>query len=69
MLLELFQRLAEVNPDFSVFSYITLRGILSALTALAISLLLGPSFIRRLVKRQVSQPIRELISHLFHFYN
>jgi phospho-N-acetylmuramoyl-pentapeptide-transferase len=60
MLLELFQRLSEVNPDFSVFAYITLRGILSALTALAISLLLGPSFIRRLVKGQVGQPIREL---------
>ena len=60
MLLELFQRLSEVNPDFSVFNYITLRGILSALTALAISLLLGPSFIRRLVKGQVGQPIREL---------
>jgi len=60
MLYELFQRLAEVNPDFSVFAYITLRGILSALTALAISLLLGPSFIRRLVKGQVGQPIREL---------
>ena len=60
MLVELFQRLAEVNPDFSVFGYITLRGILSALTALAISLLLGPSFIRRLVRKQVGQPIREL---------
>jgi phospho-N-acetylmuramoyl-pentapeptide-transferase len=60
MLVELFRRLAEVNPDFSVFGYITLRGILSALTALAISLLLGPSFIRRLVKGQVGQPIRKL---------
>lgn len=60
MLFELFQRLAEVNPDFNVFGYITLRTILSALTALAISLLLGPSFIRRLVKGQVGQPIREL---------
>jgi len=60
MLVALFERLAEINPDFSLFSYITLRGILSALTALAISLLLGPSFIRRLVKGQVGQPIREL---------
>ncbi len=60
MLLELFNWMAEVNPDFSVFAYITLRGILGALTALAISLILGPSFIRRLVKKQVRQPIRKL---------
>jgi phospho-N-acetylmuramoyl-pentapeptide-transferase len=60
MLLELFTWLAEINPDFSVFAYITLRGILGALTALAISLLLGPSFIRRLVRKQVRQPIRKL---------
>ena len=60
MLLELFTWMAEFNPDFSVFTYITLRGILSALTALAISLLLGPAFIRRLVKKQVKQPIRKL---------
>ncbi len=60
MLLKLFNWLAEFNPDFSVFAYITLRGILSALTALAISLLLGPAFIRRLVKKQVRQPIRKL---------
>lgn len=60
MLLELFQRLALVNPDFNVFIYITLRGILSALTALAISLLLGPWFIRRMSRSQVGQPIREL---------
>ena len=60
MLLKMFGWLAEFNPDFNVFMYITLRGILSALTALAISLLLGPAFIRRLVKRQVRQPIRKL---------
>jgi len=53
MLLELFTWLAEINPGFNVFVYITLRGILGALTALAISLILGPSFIRRLVKKQV----------------
>ena len=60
MFLKLFTWLAETNPDFSVFAYITLRGILSALTALAISLLLGPAFIRRLVRKQVKQPIRKL---------
>ncbi len=60
MLLELFNWLAKTNPDFSVFGYITLRGILGALTALALSLVLGPTFIRRLVKKQVRQPIRKL---------
>ncbi len=60
MLLKLFTWMAQFNPDFSVFAYITLRGILSTLTALAISLLLGPAFIRRLVRRQVRQPIRKL---------
>jgi len=60
MLLKLFTWMAQFNPDFSVFTYITLRGILSTLTALAISLLLGPAFIRRLVKKQVRQPIRKL---------
>ena len=53
MLYWLFQQLAEVNPGFNVFAYITLRSILGALTALLISLLLGPWFIRRLVKKQV----------------
>ena len=60
MLFWLFQQLAEVNPGFNVFGYITLRTILGALTALLVSLLLGPWFIRRLVKRQVGQPIRKL---------
>ncbi len=60
MLLKFFEWLAGFNPDFSVFGYLTLRAILGALTALALSLLLGPSFIRRLVKGQVGQPIREL---------
>lgn len=60
MLFWLFQQLAEVNPGFNVFGYITLRTILGALTALLVSLLLGPWFIRRLVKHQVGQPIRKL---------
>jgi phospho-N-acetylmuramoyl-pentapeptide-transferase len=60
MLVKFFEWLAEFNPDFSVFGYLTLRAILGALTALALSLLLGPAFIRRLVREQVKQPIREL---------
>jgi phospho-N-acetylmuramoyl-pentapeptide-transferase len=60
MLLWLFDHLSAFNADFNVFGYITLRTILSAMTALLVSLLLGPMFIRRLVKGQVGQPIREL---------
>ncbi|MEJ8569597.1 phospho-N-acetylmuramoyl-pentapeptide-transferase [Elongatibacter sediminis] len=60
MLLWLFARLAEINPGFNVFGYITLRTVLSALTALTISLVLGPAFIRRLVRNQTGQPVREL---------
>ena len=50
MLNWLFQELAEVNSFFNVFGYITLRTVLAAMTALAVSLLLGPWFIRRLVR-------------------
>ncbi len=60
MLYWVFQQMAEFNSGFAVFGYITLRSILGALTALVISLLLGPWFIRRLVKQQVGQPIRQL---------
>jgi hypothetical protein len=60
MLYWMFQQLAELNSGFSVFGYITLRTILAALTALLVSLILGPWFIRRLVKQQVGQPIRKL---------
>jgi phospho-N-acetylmuramoyl-pentapeptide-transferase len=60
MLYWLFQSLAQVDPGFSVFAYITLRTILAALTALALSLLLGPWFIRALERNQLGQPIREL---------
>ncbi len=60
MLYWLFQHLKTIDPGFNVFSYITLRSILAALTALALSLLLGPAFIRRLSSRQIGQPIRAL---------
>jgi phospho-N-acetylmuramoyl-pentapeptide-transferase len=60
MLLWLFAKLAVYDNVFNVFGYITLRSVLSALTALLISLLLGPGFIRRLVRNQAGQPVREL---------
>jgi phospho-N-acetylmuramoyl-pentapeptide-transferase len=60
MLFWLFQQLAEVDSFFNVFGYITLRAVLTALTSLLISLLLGPWFIRRLLRKQRGQPIRKL---------
>lgn len=44
---------------FNVFQYLTLRGILGVLTALSISLLVGPALIRRLSHAQIGQHIRE----------
>lgn len=58
MLLLLANWLAEYNSIFSVFSYLTLRGILGVLTALAISLLLGPALIRKLKSKQIGQTVR-----------
>lgn len=49
-------------PDFHslrVFQYLTFRAILGTLTALIISLLVGPSMIRRLSQYQIGQSIRD----------
>lgn len=59
MLLWLTEYLANYYHGFHVFQYITLRGILATLTALAISLLVGPFMIRRLSFYQVGQTIRD----------
>ena len=50
--------LAEYYSGFHVFQYLTLRAILAALTALAISLLVGPRMIRWLAVYQVGQRVR-----------
>ena len=50
--------LAEDYSGFHVFQYLTLRAILAALTALAISLLVGPRMIRWLAEYQVGQRVR-----------
>ena len=44
---------------FNVFRYITFRTALAALTALLLSLLLGPGLIARLRQSQIGQEIRE----------
>jgi phospho-N-acetylmuramoyl-pentapeptide-transferase len=58
MLLELALWLRELHSGFNVFQYITVRAILAALTALAVSLLLGPRMIRSLTERQIGQTVR-----------
>ena len=59
MLLELANYLARFNSDFLVFQYLTVRGILGVLTALTLSLVIGPTLIRRLTYRKIGQVIRE----------
>ena len=59
MLLWLANYLAQINPDFSLFGYLTFRSILAALSALALALCTGGWFIRHLGLRQSGgQPIR-----------
>jgi phospho-N-acetylmuramoyl-pentapeptide-transferase len=55
----LTQRLVDFEPAFRVFNYLTLRAILAALTALAISLLVGPWMIRSLSLNQIGQRVRD----------
>ncbi|MDZ4816903.1 MAG: phospho-N-acetylmuramoyl-pentapeptide-transferase [Verrucomicrobiota bacterium] len=43
---------------FNVFRYITFRGLMAALTALLLSLMMGPWVIRRLLSLKIGQPIR-----------
>ncbi|MDF1644779.1 MAG: phospho-N-acetylmuramoyl-pentapeptide-transferase [Pseudomonadales bacterium] len=59
MLLLLAEYLSQYESAFTVFRYLTLRGILGVLTALAISLQIGPAMIKRLQANQIGQTIRE----------
>ncbi|MDR1999993.1 MAG: phospho-N-acetylmuramoyl-pentapeptide-transferase [Zoogloeaceae bacterium] len=59
MLLELAQWLAKDIRAFNVFNYITLRAVLATMTALAISFMAGPSFIRWLAARKIGQAVRQ----------
>ena len=59
MLLYLAEYLAQFESGFNVFSYLTMRAILGALTALILSFVIGPKMIRRLKIKQAVQPIRE----------
>jgi phospho-N-acetylmuramoyl-pentapeptide-transferase len=58
MLLILAEFLEKYLDAFRVFHYITFRGILGVLTALLISLLIGPVMIRKLSSYKIGQNIR-----------
>ena len=58
MLTWLMNQLVDLHSGFAVFQYITLRGILAACTALAISLLVGPKMIHSLDRLQIGQAVR-----------
>ena len=58
MLLELARWLEQLDSLFGLFNYLTFRGILSALTALGLSLWWGPAAIRKLARYKGGQPIR-----------
>jgi phospho-N-acetylmuramoyl-pentapeptide-transferase len=61
MLYELAQWLTENRAFrvFNVFTYITLRVVLAALTALAISFVVGPAMIRKLTAFKIGQAVRD----------
>ena len=59
MLIYLTEYLQQFVSGFGVFSYITMRTIMSVLTALLISFLVGPAMIRWLTRLKVGQSIRQ----------
>ena len=59
MLYWVTQHLVGWRSGFNVFSYLTLRAILATVSALALSLIVGPGLIARLSKHQVGQVVRD----------
>ncbi len=59
MFLILSEYLQQYESGFSVFHYITLRAILATITALFLSLLVGPAMIRKLSSYNIGQQIRD----------
>jgi len=57
--LYILEYLSSINSNFQVFEYITLRAILSIITALLISLILGPYIINKFHINNMSEIIRE----------
>jgi len=59
VLLWLTEFLSHYVSGFSVFQYLTFRTMVSVVTALAMSLLIGPYVIERLSHYQIGQTVRE----------
>jgi len=59
MLIWLTEYLAQFESGFGVFKYLTLRTILSVLTSLFISFILGPYLINHLTNKKIAQSIRD----------
>jgi phospho-N-acetylmuramoyl-pentapeptide-transferase len=59
MLFELANWLEPHIRTFNVFTYITLRVVLAALTALGISFIVGPAMIRKLTMYKIGQAVRD----------
>ena len=59
MLIWLADYLTQFESGFGVFRYLTLRTILSVLTSLIISFILGPYLISHLTNKKIAQSIRD----------
>jgi phospho-N-acetylmuramoyl-pentapeptide-transferase len=59
VLLYLAQELSELYSGFRLFNYLTFRGILAAITALLLSLVIGPWMIAAFSKHQIGQRVRD----------
>ena len=59
MLLIFTEYLQQYHSGFNVFQYLTLRAILGTITALMLSLMIGPIMIRKLVSYKIGQTVRD----------
>lgn len=60
MILWIAQYFQENHSWLNLFSYQSFRAIMAALTALMLSVFLGPAFIRKLQEKQIGQQVRSL---------
>src|SRR5687768_14401278 len=60
MLIYVADHLTQLYSGFNVFSYLTTRAILGALTALVLSFAFGPYLIQRLQLQRIGQQIRQV---------